>query len=170
MGILLLYDGLQGYRAGREDSKERAVGGSGAAYGVKGSELWLFIFSLQVPYTVSCFFNDDNGAIGKRIRRLIQHSAQSLNDIRGARVPQPEYHDPRARAISQCGDFSEVQVESQDYTPFIRGFLEDSAIGQALKSFFTQMRNLMSLITQPRYNLHADTHINQEAHTTPQYM
>ena len=80
--------------------------------------------------------------------KTVQHLGQVMIDLSRLHITQAKGDDTGETTSTQSDEATEVEVMSQDYTPFGSGFVNDVSVIQSLQTLVTQVDGIVSLIAQ----------------------
>lgn len=103
---------------------------------------------------VTCVLDSHDNAAHEDFRGVGEDSGEPSDDVRRARVREPEQDNAGTPVASECGKIAEVQIEREDDALFGERCLEDLGIRRAVQRTnltYDEMRT-SSLISQAAYS------------------
>lgn len=132
--------------------------------GLQKSELAGTGLDGESPQPVTGFFDGDDRTRGQGIVAFTEHP-QKPRDHRARRlVLEPHKNDAGEGMGSKGQQVGKVEIAGDDKALLPSGLFKDERIGQALKTFFAQMPDVMTALTKGLDRAERQAHIGQTLH------
>jgi len=115
----------------------------------------------------SGLLNDHDCSPLQRVGSTGQRHVESFCDVLAPSIRESKQDDAGPWSLAVSCDLTEVQVKRQHDPMLADRLLEDICIGESLKSFVTQMDDVVSCLTQVIGYAQGDAHVGEKAHGLP---